>query len=187
MGIDSQANIHALHRPKRQPGQYLLLEFHKQLRTLCRKLPGARLHLTWTPGHNGIQGNEDVDLVAKNAAEGRSSDPHLLPPLFRKPLPRSAAALKAAYMKTIYTAWDLEWSTCPQFKKFKRVNRSTNARSIHKTIVGLPRPNASIIVRLRTGTAPLNKRLHTIHQSDTDACPRCSQTEDLQHYLFHCP
>ncbi|KAJ7575259.1 hypothetical protein C8J56DRAFT_801658, partial [Mycena floridula] len=52
----------------------------------------------------------------------------------------------------------------------------------------LPRPSASIIVRLRAGNAPLNGWLFWIKspEVDSDLCDHCNQKEDLNHFFFLC-
>ncbi|TFK54102.1 hypothetical protein OE88DRAFT_1616051, partial [Heliocybe sulcata] len=54
-------------------------------------------------------------------------------------------------------------------------------------IEGLPRPQAAIVMQLRTGHAPLNAHLHRIQATaipDCDHCPRIP--EDVHHYLLIC-
>jgi len=52
-----------------------------------------RFHLVWILGHSGVKGNKKVDEEAKRAARGDSSPQHMLPPILRRQLPRSRAAL----------------------------------------------------------------------------------------------
>jgi hypothetical protein len=45
-------------------------------------------------------------------------------------------------------------------------------------------------MQLRTGHAPINRHLHTIHKNDTPNCPQstCRNTiEDIHHLIFTCP
>ena len=38
------------------------------------KHPGIEIRVRWTPGHEGIQGNESVDGEAKQVAKGELSE-----------------------------------------------------------------------------------------------------------------
>ncbi|KAK6966522.1 hypothetical protein R3P38DRAFT_2590736 [Favolaschia claudopus] len=65
---DCQPAIIALSSPKPQPGQYLLSASHSILGRLQRTRRTLRI-----PAHVGIAGNELVDALAKEAAQGVST------------------------------------------------------------------------------------------------------------------
>lgn len=56
-----------------------------------------------------MRGNEKVDELAKEAANGRSSARASLPKIFRSPLPTSASATKQTFYPKLKTRWELEW------------------------------------------------------------------------------
>ncbi|KAK6988559.1 hypothetical protein R3P38DRAFT_2480006, partial [Favolaschia claudopus] len=97
LGLDNQSAIRALHRPRQQPAQYLLLAFHDELNRLITRIPNLTLHIGWVPGHVDFPPNERVDAEAKFAAENDNPPHPLLPALLLSPLPRSIAATKAAF------------------------------------------------------------------------------------------
>ncbi len=92
--IDNQAAIRATGDSKQGPGKYIIDRLHKQIDALRKNNRNIKITIRWSPGHEGIQGNEEADKVAKEAAAGASSAKRTLPPFLRKTLPLSRSALK---------------------------------------------------------------------------------------------
>ena len=94
LSVDNQAALVAIKTEMNKSGQHLaanLLQIAKQLLD-SRDNRKFRLTFRWSAGHVGIQGNEEADKAAKEAAEGGSSD--------RKDLPRaSGSRLGTAYQQ----------------------------------------------------------------------------------------
>ncbi|KAG6852144.1 hypothetical protein C0991_002636 [Blastosporella zonata] len=86
IGSDSQAAIRALNNQCPHPAHYLLDRVHTAAEKLHWKQnrlinAHARRDATkWTPGHIDFPLNEQADTAAKEAAQGVSSPPGLLPP-----------------------------------------------------------------------------------------------------------
>ncbi|KAF9521911.1 hypothetical protein CPB83DRAFT_751457, partial [Crepidotus variabilis] len=76
--------------------------------------------VVWTPGHEGLVGNERADEEARKASEEGSSRERLLPKYIRKPLPHSQAAVKAAYRKELLERAKGQWR---KSRRFDRLNR----------------------------------------------------------------
>ncbi|KAJ7621634.1 hypothetical protein DFH06DRAFT_906250, partial [Mycena polygramma] len=97
--IDNQAAIRVTQsvRGGQQPGRYLLDIFHRKIAALLRAKPHLSFKIVWSPGHEGVEGNEKADGEAKSAAEGSSTPLRRRIKEFDCALPRSSAALKAAY------------------------------------------------------------------------------------------
>ena len=95
---DNQSIVMALSSAKAASGQYLIDSIKNAANTA-----GARLTIKWISGHSKVKGNEDVDKLAKDAADGRSSRREDLPHLLRTSLPRSASASKQEYNAKIKT------------------------------------------------------------------------------------
>ncbi|GAA5846415.1 hypothetical protein JCM11251_006753, partial [Rhodosporidiobolus azoricus] len=66
--IDNQAFLLAPTDPSPTPGQHLRLQL-RALPHLNDANPSVAVRLVWCPGHEGVKGNELVDLLAKEAAE----------------------------------------------------------------------------------------------------------------------
>lgn len=76
----------------------------------------CKVNFIWTPGHEGIEGNELADAEAKRAAEEGSNTRGDLPPFTRrKPLPISISATRCYLKKEIKIRWHKEWSESPRY------------------------------------------------------------------------
>jgi len=67
-----------------------------------------KLAMTWTPGHEDIQGNEDGDLEAKEEAVSNASPTDKLPPSLRKPhFPKVPPAIRKIprYLELLGQTW----------------------------------------------------------------------------------
>jgi hypothetical protein len=186
LGIDNQSAIYALRHPKQQSGQYLLLEFLNELKRLQQRIPGIHLHIGWVPGHVDFEPNERVDKEAKHAAQ-HSEPPHpRIPPLFHFPLPRSAAAAKAAFRTRTSSFWTEIWVSSPRYDKIKRLDKEATIHSLHKPLLSLSRRNSSLVMQLRTRMVGLNAWLYKIRRADSPLCATCNQREDVPHFIFFC-
>ena len=106
---DNQSVISALTSQGTKSGQYLL----NAARTAANAV-GCNLTIRWISGHSEVKGNEDVDRLAKEAAEGRSSASVNLPHLLRTPLPASASATKQKFTTNLKKQWSLAWDASPR-------------------------------------------------------------------------
>lgn len=150
----------------------------------------TNLKFVWTPGHEGIKGNEIADREAKRAAKGQSSEDKLLPAfLRRKPLPVSISATRQFLKKKIKARWQTEWSSSPRFLRMKAIDPSLPSDDFLDIASQLRRNQASLLFQLRSGHIPLNETLHRIKRSDTPFCPHCrgSTKETVHHFLLACP
>jgi len=63
--IDSQATIKATRLIKPVSGHYIIDVLHWEIQALQKRQRGIQITIRWTPGHEGIEGNERVDEEAK--------------------------------------------------------------------------------------------------------------------------
>jgi len=66
---DNQAAIRNSFKLLPHPGQQISLQIQQLTKHLLDSNLDLQLHLHWVPGHTGIQGNDEADKLAKQAAE----------------------------------------------------------------------------------------------------------------------
>lgn len=150
----------------------------------------CKVKFIWTPGHEGIEGNEKADEEAKRAAKEGSSARKDLPAFVRrKPLPTSTAATKCYLKKEIKSRWVTEWGKSPRFQLTSNFDCSAPSDNYMHIVDQLCRNQASLLTQLRTGHIPLNVILFRIKRTDSPDCPHCKNGihETLLHLLFFCP
>ncbi|KAM7299308.1 uncharacterized protein ISCGN_019875 [Ixodes scapularis] len=133
-----------------------------EVRRVVRQLEehGHSISLQWVPSHVGLRGNEIVDRIALRAHD-------LSPTLRAPPNPKRYQQAIQAFFSDISP-----WSSS------KRPPCLTQ---------GLKRSDATLLFRLRTGSAYTGKLLHRFGRRDTPLCQRCAVTEDEVHIVWGCP
>lgn len=128
-----------------------------------------RITLTWVPGHTGIHGNEQADILANL---GRSSRR-----LYQK-VP--AADAKIWIKHVIENAWAEEWRA-NQFLFLRKIKASTEAwedRTNWKEQV--------VLSRLRTGHTRASHGFSS-NSSFRRTCETCGTRNTVEHILYECP
>jgi len=186
---DNQAFIRSSTRRATGPGRYLVDAF----RSATDNIKGP-LKVNWISAHSEVQGNERADALAKQAAQGQSSNAADLPPLLCHPLPFSASAEKQAYTLEINTMWSEMWQSSPRRARMDHIDKSFPFKNFRKIQYQLTRAQSSLLLQLCSGHIPLNAHLYRLNCSNTDKCTACSEqigappaAETITHFLFHCP
>lgn len=198
IGVDSQAAILAMASFKPAPGHYLVDMMHDQMKCLCTKMEKAaggdvkaRIEIIWTPGHRGIPGNEEADIVAKKAAKGNSSTRERLPtPLRRrgKLLPQSQSARKQTYKTELDGEAKRLLMLSPRYTRILEIDPNLSTAKFRDLADSLSRGQASLLFQLQTGHIPLNKHLHRIGKERSPRCKACNAAQEtVLHFVLMCP
>jgi hypothetical protein len=147
------------------------------------------LTVYWVPGHEGVEENEGIDGLAKEAARGRSSEEALLPEcLTRAPIPHSKAAALMEQAQRLKTQAGHLLTRSPRYRLLRELGITSPSNKFQSLTRGLTRRQASILIQMRSGHAGLNKHLARINRADSPICPACEQEEEsVLHFLVRCP
>lgn len=186
--IDNQSILSSLKSTKATSGQHLM----RHLNLLANDLV-CKLELRWISSHSKVKGNEKADELAKEAANGSSSERIRLPYILRSPLPVSASATKQAFQGKLNKKWEVEWENSDRSRGLDEIDDNFPFNSFRKRTYLLTRSQASLMTQIRCGHIPLNRYLHKIGRSESDLCQACLNGEDnlhcretVKHFLFEC-
>jgi ribonuclease HI len=192
IGCDNQAALKAFQSDLQSPGHHIVREIilmaNKELKKKGRRK--LKLIMRWTAGHKGIEGNKLADREAKRAAEGFSSDKHLLPLYVRKPLPTNPAATKRAHHEALKALWKTWWKASERGRRDALLDKATPSKKFLKIISQseLSHEDSSRITQLRLTHAPVNQYLNRIDRANSARCPACGdESETVEHFLLWCP
>jgi ribonuclease HI len=101
---DNQAVLSAITDVKKSSGQYLIQAIYNSINSL-----ECDVRVAWISGHSDVRGNEAIDKLAKEAANGQASSRDALPPMLRRSLPTSLSALKQEYHRRLIKKWKTFW------------------------------------------------------------------------------
>ena len=111
---DNQAVIQAVSHPAISSGQYITHRVIQEIDRARRK--GIEVTIQWTPSHKGIPGNEEVDILAKQAAgwdpERKETRPGQRAPSYQIYTLRSAK--KRAGKAQRREEWKSRWDSHPR-------------------------------------------------------------------------
>jgi ribonuclease HI len=192
IAYDNQAALKAFQSNLRSPGHHIARQIMHAANTELKNKSSRKLKLTlrWTAGHEGIVENELADREAKRAAEGLTSDKHLLPLLLRKPLPINPAAIKRAHHDMLKALWKTWWKSSERGRRDTPFDEATPSKKFLNTISQsiLSREDSSRIAQLRLAHVPVNQYLRCIGRADSARYPACGdESESVEHLLLRCP
>lgn len=157
VGTDSKPSIQIIaNHPEDNP---IASHIREIIRDLHQR--GQTVTLQWLPAHMGITANETADKLAKAASKKH-------PIVDRIP---SKKSIKADIKKHV-------WSFHP--------SRTTTQGKPPAITSTLSRKEASLLSRLRTGSAKTRSFLNTRGATTDPHCPTCKEKETISHLLLVC-
>lgn len=184
---DNQAALQGLTANETGSGKYMLDAIHDEIKEATKKNGRDKIRLRWIPGHQGVEGNEAVDVEAKKAAGGKSSPKKDLPKMLKKNLPVSKSAVKQKFKGELKKASLEKWEKYAEGKFIAKTAPDLPSKKHCEKLGELSRKGACIWTQLKTGHIGLNKHLHRIKVVQSPKCPSCkTYDESVEHYLLHC-
>ena len=183
---DSKAAIQGINNPNKQSGQGVLISAVNKIQALV-DMRNMVIEIKWIPGHKDIDGNEEADKAAKEAAKSKGENADILRST-HKPL-KSARSVNIKRETT--NDWNMSWQSQTPGHDAKQLRRITSKPNVvkgtklYKSVK--TQHQASQLARLRTGHCSLNQYLHRIGHEESPTCECGSGAiENAQHYLLHC-
>jgi len=180
---DNQAAIINSFRLSTHPGQQVSLQIQQLTKDLLDSDLDLQLHLHWVPGHTGIQGNDEADILAKQAAEypQPTQDSYL-----------SLTKLKTQIQQSALTAWHHYWTHLPDSKKgrhFRSIHFSLPKLRPSPHFYQLSRHQLATVTQLRLGHGYFKSYLSRMDENIQTSCTCDRQTpapHTPQHILLDC-
>ena len=127
----------------------------------------------WIPAHVGIEGNEEADILAKQAL--RLENVSISVPLSR------AEGKSLIHAKTL-ELWQESWDTSDTGRHLYSIQNKVSC----KRVPAGNRREEIVLSRLRIGHTGLNHSLWRIGKHQTGSCSHCGIGETVQHVLLEC-
>lgn len=178
---DNQSALKSLYKIAYQSGQILLIAIRQSILNITKR--GHEVQFRWIPAHSGIPGNERANLLARQTTEPGA-----------KPLKLGqdvAKVLKSALFREARKRIISEANAL-----FDKGSKGKYTRDLDKA---LPRPHAArvyfqlsaqetkILIQLRTSHGHFNQYLAQRRLIPSKACGCGYHTEDVKHFILHCP
>lgn len=175
ISTDSRAALLALDNCRINSG--LVLQVREAVDKLAQN---NNVQLCWVKGHDGNQGNEEADALARQGSEGAPYGP--------EPTIALSEAVHDTLIKNRVLKRHTDWWTNLSSCRHSRMAVAAPSLKLGKQCLQLSRNNLRILVGLLTGHCRLNKHLHTLGVVDNPRCRGCNlEDETAEHVLCHCP
>ena len=139
-----------------------------------------KVSIIWVPGHQGIEGNEKADELAREGSNKKLTGPE---PAFGISYATQRQLIRDNFTRRHDELWK-KLDSCKHSKHFivKSNKRTTNF------LLNKSRKELRSMIGLITGHCKLNKHLHRMRLSEDSSCRRCNEEEETPIHLFtNCP
>ena len=179
---DSQAAIQAVVKSRNQSGQYLVHGIRQRL--LAAQMMSIKVAIHWIPSHAEIEGNEQADILAKQATGWRKDGTGPRAPTFPS-LQSLSSAAKRTTKARMEAYWEKEWEKGETGRELYRLAPKISKQRL-KIHNDLPKALSAILTQIRTGKAALRSYLHRIKRAPDSRCT-CGDEQTGRHVLVECP
>ncbi|KAL5257986.1 hypothetical protein ACHWQZ_G012815 [Mnemiopsis leidyi] len=171
INCDSQSAIRAINSTIIR--NHTILETSRKLNALGKS---NTVLLRWIPAHQGHEGNERADTLAKNGADMSDN-----PTMVKLPIPRGVCY--AALRRKTIAEWRRNFKISPP-KVFSTMWRDRFSKELPK----LGKRDLRTATQILTGHACLNYHLSKINRDIAPTCSLCQEeNETVEHVLAKCP
>lgn len=181
---DNTAAIHRIYKATPGKSQLCSSRFRKAIHDILDARPGLKVTLEWVPGHEGVEGNEAADDLAKRGS--------------LDPTPLGARKVSAAFAgnqkgRDLREKWTRLWSqeaakkTRADFGRANQIEPSTRPAKIMQEV---NRKTFSRMVQCVTGHAHIGSYYRRFIPTEEPSCPCDENAYTLQtrdHILLSCP
>jgi len=136
--IDNHATICAANSGVVGPGHYIIEVAVTELGKMKKAHPNLNIALRWSPGHEGIVGNEEADKEADKATTVGSSPASNIPSFLQKTLPKSKAALVQAKTTRLHRKMQEQWEKSLWFNRLHSIFLKAWTKQHIKTLKDYP-------------------------------------------------
>ncbi|XP_057691989.1 uncharacterized protein LOC130915851 [Corythoichthys intestinalis] len=134
---------------------------------------GLRVEFVWVPAHVGIEGNEVVDILAKQSLRALGIERQGV---------LSRAEGKSIIGGYIQKRWQEYWEAQETGRHFFSIQSQVGVGRR----LGRSRREEVVLSRMRIGHTGLNDSLHRIGKHKDGKCKHCGERETVEHILMVC-
>ena len=138
-----------------------------------------RITVAWTPGHTGVQGNEEADRLAKLGSKLDIQGPE---PILPVPYASCIQEIRNWTLKR----WKTSWTNRGDCRRTKEVV-SWVTPSLTVKLLSLSRSQLHLIMQMLTGHCNLQKHKKTTGRAADSCCPKCGKEDETpDHHIGQC-
>ena len=150
-------------------------DLHEVIQTHGRiRAMGIQIRCTWVPAHVGVEGNEAVDVLAKQALSSGAIDVMVS---------MSKSEGKSLILTVMVQRWQDQWNRDTKGRHLFHVQGKSGRGGWQEET---EERELFFFTRLRVGHGQLNKTSNLIGNHPTGKCDHCQEIETVEYVLILC-
>jgi hypothetical protein len=176
---DNTGSIQRIFKGTPGKAQACSIRFRKAALEILDTFPDSSITIEWTPGHHGIDGNEEADSLAKDGSFS-------LPP---NPEWHSISFIGAGNTKLLREDWIQRWASARRHpgSDFSLADRFAPQHKPTARFMELTRVAFTRIIQARTGHAHIGAYYRNFVPTEDSECPCGQYVQTRHHILSNCP